>query len=200
MSDKIIINALLLFAFLGITLQSASGQVKATPKTPEPPVDYHANGAPMPDILLITFDSIKTVSAGHWYHKKEKSTGTLSPKLVTGKDLDNGANLLVMRFNPTCGHCEEQTDLFEKNIALFKKSNLVLIANSPMIPYMPDFIRNHHVKEYPKIVIGIDSSGYIGLTNLYSSLPQINIYGPDRKLIRAFCGEVSLDTLKQYIQ
>ena len=187
-----IIIAIILFTGLTSFAQQAKKGPGKTAIAATPQVDYHAKGAPMPEILLITFDSIRTKGL---FRKKK-----MIPLLISGKELENNANIFVMLFNPTCGHCEDQTDLFEKNMALFKKTKLVLMANKIMQPYLPDFIRNHHVKEYPKITIGMDSLDFINRTTLYSSLPQINIYSPDRKLIRTFCGDVSIDTLRQYIQ
>ena len=105
-----------------------------------------------------------------------------------------------MMFNPTCSHCEDETALLEKNIFMFKNTNLVLMANPGMKQYMPDFVNRLHITEYPSIHVGIDSADFINKVYLYQTLPQINIYDRDRKLIKTFNGGVSVDSLKKYAE
>jgi len=118
----------------------------------------------------------------------------------SGPDFDNGANLFVMMFNPTCSHCEDETESIEKNIGLFKKSKWVLVANPSMIIHMPSFIKNLHISDYKPLYIGIDSSNFIDKIYRYSSLPQVNVYDGHHKLLKIYNGEVPIDSLKQYIQ
>ena len=171
--------------------------------------DYHAMGAPMPRIALSLLDSINIAvpapappAAKHKHKKKhqEPQFVTVRTDMVTEQLLNNNANLLVMMFNPTCSHCEDQTDRFEKSIELFKNSKLLLMANPGMRDYLPNFSKTHHVSDYPAFLLGTDSASFIKQTFLYSALPQINVYGPDRKLIKTWAGEVVMDSIKQYIQ
>lgn len=177
-----------------------------TVSSPVAKVDYHQTGAPMPSILLYRIDTVKVDTVGtkkkkrrHTEVKKEPIV-TIQKKVVTDKDLDNGANLFVMMFNPTCGHCEDQTQRFERNIDLFKKSKLVLMAKPNMQEYLPNFIKSFDLKYFDQIMVGIDSAKFVDETFLYSALPQINIYDKDRKLLKTFAGEVVIDSLKQYIE
>jgi hypothetical protein len=119
---------------------------------------------------------------------------------LTNETLKNDAPLIIMLFNPTCEHCEDETMLLRDNIALFKKTNLVLIAAAGMEPYLSYFFNNTKIADVPKIQVGTDSSGYIEKTFRYNSLPQINIYDKNRKLVEVFTGDTPLDALKPYIQ
>jgi len=119
---------------------------------------------------------------------------------MTDKDFDNGANLLVMMFNPTCGHCQDEAVQMGRNKDVFKRSKVLMLATSVMRPYIPDFVTITHADDFPFAQLGIDSTDFISNVFLYQSLPQINIYDGERKLIRAFAGEVSMDTLKKYIE
>jgi len=126
---------------------------------------------------------------------------TMDGKVITNKEVDYHANLVVMLFNPTCEHCQDQTDLFEKNIFLFKKSKLLMIAAPTMGPYLQNFITTYHTDQYPgTIIVGLDSNSTIDKTFRYESLPQINIYDANRKLIKVFSGNRPIDSLKRYIQ
>ena len=154
------------------------GKKKKENKAMADTTNYKAIGSPMPSFRMVT--------------KKGEQ--------ITNKTLENGASLVLMMFNPTCEHCEDQTRLFEKNIFLFKKTKLVLVAAEMMMPYMEYFENVTKVQEYPSIKYGVDSAGFIDKTFTYETLPQINIYDKDRKLVRIFTGGVPMDTLKQYIE
>ncbi|RYZ54077.1 MAG: hypothetical protein EOP49_05925 [Sphingobacteriales bacterium] len=141
-------------------------------------IDYKQQGAPLPPVRFFNQDG----------------------KYITNKTLDNKANLFLMLFNPTCEHCEEQTILFKDNIHLFKNTKIVLVAGPAMGPYLEYFVNTTKISGFPSIQLTLDSSNYIEQTYHYSSLPQLNIYDADRKLLRTFNGSVPLDTLRQYIQ
>ncbi len=159
--------------------------------------NYKEIGAPMPAIRLV----VPPLTVNESTAKKGKKVATPQNQIVTEKELKNDANLLVMMFNPTCGHCEEQTDLFLQNISLFKKSKLVLMAGAQMIPYLEHFNRGRQIDKFPQtIIMGVDSSQFIEKTYLYEILPQINVYDAERKLIRSFTGIVPIDSIRSYIQ
>jgi thiol-disulfide isomerase/thioredoxin len=172
-------------------------------------VDYHEAGAPMPAIKLVTFDSVEYKLTAK--EKKDRKKNNLpaathlkKPRILTEKDFDNKGNLMVMMFNPTCGHCEDQTDQIARNATLFteggKDTRVILMANMNMRTYLPDFIKNHKVNQFPVFTIGMDSADFIKESFLYSSLPQINIYDQNRKLLKIFTGEVRMDSLIQFIK
>ncbi len=177
MLRKLLAIALVLCQYYTLAQQKGSVPQKAVATT----VDYEHVGAPMPLMRVVTVDS--------------------NAKVFTHKSVDNGANLLVMMFNPQCGHCEDQAELLVKNIGVFKQSKLVMMVVPEMGIYLPNFIRSFRLNEYPEVIkVGVDSGGFIKNTFLYQALPQINIYNSDRRLIKTYCGGVSMDTLMQYIQ
>jgi thiol-disulfide isomerase/thioredoxin len=182
----------------------AYGQQKETAaRIPVEKINYEAMGSPMPAMLLLTIDTVAEGKAKGKKHK-QKDDFTISPyntKMYDDQHFNNNANLIVMMFNPTCGHCEDQTERFIKDIALFKKSKLVLMANLGMKSYLPKFATDHHIAQYPNVMtLGVDSTDFIKNVFLYQALPQINIYSADRKLLKTYTGTVPMDSLAQYIQ
>jgi hypothetical protein len=188
---------------------------KNTQKLFDTEIDYKQPGAPMPPLTILVYRDTakktvttesKAVTKTKGKKVKQKTVTTATPSntaehlLMTEKDFDNGANLLIMMFNPTCSHCEDMTAMLEKNIHLFKRSKIVLLATMPMKDYLADFVNMLHINEYPTMHVGCDSSGFINNVFLYRPLPQINIYSGERKLLRTFSGEVPMDSLKRYIQ
>ncbi len=140
--------------------------------------DYKAIGTPLPNFMVKTIDG----------------------KIITNKDVQYNGNLLLMLFNPTCSHCENMTELLEKNIALFNKTKLLMVATPGMEPYMQEFERRHRTKEYAPIWLTNDSTKLIDRIFTYKMLPQINVYDKNRNLIKSFNGDISIDSLKEYIQ
>lgn len=146
-------------------------------------VDYKEIGAPMPVL------------------KMRKINGTkLTGEFMTNKDIGQKNYVFVMMYNPTCGHCQEETVLLKKNIHLFNKTSIVLLSDSLMKEYVDFFENTTRVSEVPSIKVGLDYAGFITRTFVYKALPQINIYSPERKLVKIFTGDVPIDSLKPYIE
>lgn len=141
-------------------------------------IDYKADGAPLPKLELTT----------------------RTDERLTEKDFDNGANLLVMLFNPTCDHCQTMTTKLEKNIELFKKSKILLVAAPSMIGYLEFYNNVTRYSKYPEITVAVDSAGYIDKVFNYNALPQINIYDKKRKLVKVFEGDTPIEAIKPYIE
>jgi hypothetical protein len=188
-------------------LLQAQQDTKTTQNSPQTEIDYKQTGAPMPPLKYMAYnDTTATAKAARALrnkkagkHKNSQSDTDAMYTFMTEKDFEIDGNLFVMMFNPTCSHCEDVTFMLEKNIDLFKKDKVVMLANKVMEPYLPDFTQRHHIDSYPAIYIGYDSSGFIGNAYMYQALPQINIYSPDHILLKSYSGEVPMDTLKKYI-
>lgn len=154
--------------------QAAAAAVeKDTAKT-----NYRELGAPLPPFRIVTAQG----------------------RSITDTLANSGGNFFLMLFNPSCEHCEEMTRRLGPVSGSFQKSRIALVAAKSMMPYLEYFDRVTRYSEYPVLNVGIDSSFLIDRTYGYYSLPQINVYGPDRRLIRRFTGETPIDSLKPYIQ
>jgi len=194
-----------------ISATNTLAQQKSTPPsktTEKKELDYKELGSPMPKMKVLLYKDTTAkkdtiiVETKHISKRKkheEEAKKDISPYL-TNEDVDNGANLIVMMFNPTCSHCQDETALLKKNVSLFNKTQLVLIANPGMAQYLRDFVNMLKVMDYPMMHVGIDSSGFINNAFGYHMLPQINIYDRDRKLLKTYNGETPIDSLKNYIE
>jgi hypothetical protein len=197
-----------------LTATNAIAQKSATSKTTEikdAKTDYQQMGAPLAPLILLIFhdtSSKKDIPAANaggadkkTHSSKRRSGKESNNKMyLTADDVDNNANLLVMIFNPGCSHCEDETAVIQNNFSLFKKTELVMVAKPASSVSLSDFYIRRRLSEFPAIHIGTDSSSFIGNTFVYGMLPQINIYDHDRKLIKIYNGEISIDSLKKYIE
>jgi thiol-disulfide isomerase/thioredoxin len=202
------VNRAFLAGCLLLSITTSGQQQKPGQNQSEDKTDYRIAGTPMPRLkVLLYHDTSKrpTTEAPQANRKtrkrkKEKATALGSQVYLTDKDVNNNANLFVMLFSPSCGHCQDMAKILEANIGSFRKSHLVLVAGPLMRQYLYDFSELTKTYEYPSINIGIDSSGFVDKTFLYQMLPQINIYDRDRKLLKTYTGDIPFDSLKKYIQ
>lgn len=146
-------------------------------------IDYKLEGSPMPPIKAVRL-----------YGKNGGG------ELYTTKDILAKKNVLVMMYNPTCGHCQEETILFKSNLDAFKNTEVILMADSVMKEYIDFFNSSTKVFDTPELIMLLDHYGFINRTFTYKALPQINIYNKDRKLVKIFTGDTPIDSLKPYIQ
>jgi hypothetical protein len=200
MLRKLLILSCLCFAVVAFAQKNKKKKNTAhEPAANAQNIDYKAIGAPLPPIrLIVPADLTKAArattpdSAGH--------TKPYEYKALTEKDFAAKGNLLIMTFNPTCEHCQDETEILKKNVHLFKNTKIILMASPSMVQYLEFFNNGTLVTEYPStMTMGVDSNQYVEKTFLYQTLPQLNFYDHDRKLIRAFTGEVPIDSLKRYI-
>lgn len=142
--------------------------------------DYKQINAPLPKFNILNYQNINT----------------------TDEVLKTDGNLILIMFNPTCEHCEDETKLLIKNIFLFKKSKILMVAAPVQTPNLGYFDKNVQFSQYPStITVAIDSAQLIEKIFTYKTLPQINIYdGKSKRLMKTFEGFVPLDSLRAYIQ
>lgn len=177
-------------------------------------IDYQYIGAPMPKLVFTTlYDTAKEKHYNVVVDKKEsrkqkklrQKEFDLNLKLhqkpvITQEDLNNGANLFVMMFNPNCSHCEDMTEEIEKYNKYFVKSKLVMVAHKTNKILLPNFIRSFRINDYPFMYIGADSMNFNDNAYMFKALPQINIYDHNRKLIKYYAGDIPMDSLSAYIE
>jgi hypothetical protein len=123
-------------------------------------------------------------------------------KNITTNLTQSGGSLILMMFNPTCEHCEEETRTFIQNIFLFQKSKLLLVAAPNQTSNLGYFDATVKFSQYPStLTVAIDSAQLIEKIFTYKTLPQINIYdAKSMRLLKTFEGLQPLDSLKKYIQ
>lgn len=129
-------------------------------------VRYREVGSPLPAFRVLT-------SAGSIY---------------TNDSLPADGHLILLLFNPTCDHCGMVTDTLLRYYHEAQKSRLLLVAGDNMMPYLPGFIREHHIEKYPSVRVGVDSGRLIQKLFRYEPLPQVNIYDSTRRLVRIYTG------------
>lgn len=172
------------------------------PPKPEKNTDYasyKSPGDPIPPFKLVVLPWEETYfeqEDGKNVSKKRE----ISPlRTVTNADIPAGKTPLLMFFNPTCGHCEEQTLKFQAHMDLFKNTQIILVASPDVGEYLNDFAVKTHLNEYPQIWVGMDYDNLISKAYTYNALPQLCIYDNNYRLVKILSGGSEIDSLKQYL-
>lgn len=162
----------------------------------------------MKKILTASFLAVLVVTAVFAQTKSSyKSLGSALPplrvvdremKAHTEKDIKPANHFFLVLFNPTCSHCMDMAKLFGTHDKEFSNNTVMFVAAQDMMEYFDHFYEGSGANKYKDITIGVDSSGIVNNLFKYGTLPQINIYDNDKKLVRIFSGETSLDSLLHY--
>jgi thiol-disulfide isomerase/thioredoxin len=105
-------------------------------------------------------------------------------------------NLIVMLFNPTCGHCIDFTKMFIKNRKVdFKDFDFILMTGDNMLPSLKDFYKTTGLTASDSMTVGVDMGATTYDLFIYDGLPQIMLYGKDKKLIKIYTRETKLETI-----
>jgi thiol-disulfide isomerase/thioredoxin len=118
----------------------------------------------------------------------------------TGKTFQSKHNFFLFMFNPTCGHCINMAKLIVGNYSAFKNNKIAFMASPQMTSVIGSFYQATGIGKYPEIKVGVDSAYAIEKIYNYQTLPQLNIYNNQHKLIKVFHGDITLDSLKQYLK
>lgn len=178
---KKIFSAAALVCLAGVMVYAQQKQQPGpqdTKQQPEPTkVSYRDVGAVLPALRIVD------------------TTG----KAYTAGDFSDQHHFFMVMFNPTCGHCIQMGKLMGDHIDEFGKNQIVFMAGPAMLPYMASFYQASGLGKHTGIKVGVDSAGVVEKVYNYQTLPQINIYDKDRKLVKIFYGDTPIDSLRKYI-
>jgi thiol-disulfide isomerase/thioredoxin len=117
---------------------------------------------------------------------------TDSSTYLTKDDLEKKKSVMIMLFSPDCDHCNHETEDIIKNIAAFKKVQIVMAT---MLPFnkMIDFYNKHDLKRFDNIIVGKDVSFFFPVFYNVHNLPFLAFYNKKKELISVFSGALPVE-------
>ena len=114
--------------------------------------------------------------------------------LFTNENFRKNKSTLIMVFSPECGHCQHVTNLLIDDINHFKNTQILMTT---WLPYneMISFYNNYKIANYPQITMGWDKADFFLPYYHVQSFPMLIAYDKKGKLIRAFDGNVKMETI-----
>ncbi|MFD2599755.1 redoxin domain-containing protein [Sphingobacterium corticis] len=118
-------------------------------------------------------------------------------------DIPSGKNTVFILFDPSCGHCQQETQALAKNYEKLKDINLLYISmNDPSL--MSNFLSSFgkELDGKPNVEMLYDrNQDFIRNFHIPSMFPANYVYGPDGKLKSYWVGEKPIaDILAAFAQ
>ena len=107
---------------------------------------------------------------------------TAQRKEMTTADLVKGQPVLMVLFNPSCGHCQKLLEQIRDNISLFKNINIVFLTGKPLKEVLPNYVVNVKVDKMKEIMVVSDKEDITIKIFEYFGIPQIMLYNKEHKL------------------
>lgn len=110
----------------------------------------------------------------------------------TKADLDKKKAVMVMVFNPDCGHCQHETEAILQNIDSFANVQIVMATFMP-IASVRSFIEKYELNKYKNIVVTQDPQYFLPTFYMVGNLPFLAFYNKKKELISVFEGSMPID-------
>jgi thiol-disulfide isomerase/thioredoxin len=113
--------------------------------------------------------------------------------------MDQTRPTVIMLFNPTCGHCQDQLELMLTMPELTAAN--VILTSSETLDKIKVFYDKFHLEKYPLIHIGKDYKYFFGGFYQPKTIPVLAFYNKQQQLVYFNQGSVKkkeiLDALKK---
>ncbi len=113
------------------------------------------------------------------------------------KDIPAGKNTVFILFDPSCGHCQQETQALAKNYDKLKDVNLVYVSmNDPglMVNFLPSFGKELDGKENVEMLYDRNQE-FINKFHIPDMFPANYVYGADGKLKSYWVGEKHIEEI-----
>ncbi len=115
---------------------------------------------------------------------------------INVKELE-GKKVLIF-FQPDCDHCQREAVEIQENLEAFKNTNLYFIT-SQTLEEAKNFANTYGLSDQPNITFARTSTESVLKNYGPIATPSIYIYTENNVLIKAFNGEVKIETVLKYI-
>ncbi|HRG23811.1 MAG TPA: redoxin domain-containing protein [Chitinophagaceae bacterium] len=112
----------------------------------------------------------------------------------TKADLPKDKAVLLMLFNPSCSHCQEETKQITQHIDKF--SNIHIVMATPMpLDSMLAFREKYKLANFKNITITQDNKAMMPTYFMINNLPFLAFYNRKKELIGTHEGSMSIEKL-----
>lgn len=109
------------------------------------------------------------------------------------QDKFNDRNLVVMLYNPDCGHCMEVARKILEILPEHKDTRLLLMSGENTTPAIPEFMKTLGISEDSEnITIALISKETTEAIFEYNGIPQVMVYGQERLLRKVYYKDIDI--------
>lgn len=110
----------------------------------------------------------------------------------TKENLPKKKAVMLMLFNPSCDHCQHETETMAQNMDKFKDIQVVMVTTAPVAELLA-FREKYQLGQYPNIVMGRDNDYFLFSFFTIHNFPFHAFYNKKKELISVFEGSMTLD-------
>jgi peroxiredoxin len=107
--------------------------------------------------------------------------------------------VVMIYFNPECGHCQQEAQELVKNMDRFRKVFFVMAAYSNL-EQIRDFSTTYGLDKFSNVKIGRDSQYFIPVFYQVKTTPFSAVYDKKGNLVKAFPDGMSIGDLEKALK
>jgi thioredoxin-related protein len=119
---------------------------------------------------------------------------TDSVSYYTKEDLPKKKPVILMMFNPTCEHCQHETEDILKDIDKLKDIQIVM-ASSMSLDAIRLFIEKNKLADFKNIIVGQDTHFFLPGFFMVRNLPFMAFYDGKKNLIDVHSGPTPVESI-----
>jgi thiol-disulfide isomerase/thioredoxin len=122
-----------------------------------------------------------------------------SSSYYTKADLPKKKSVLLMLFNPDCGHCQLETEQMIAHIDAFKNVEVVMATNANFAA-MKEFRVKYGLGRFDNIVVGQDTKYFLPPFYALRNFPFLAFYNRNKELVEVHEGSMPIEKLIELIK
>ncbi|CAN5188441.1 hypothetical protein BH11BAC6_BH11BAC6_18400 [soil metagenome] len=131
------------------------------------------------DSMLPTFSILETDSST-WFNSG---------------DIPKNKSVIIVYFNPECGHCQLTAHEFQEKMDAFKDDFFIWVSFNKSMTEIRDFAVQYKLVDAKNVRIGRDTKYFIPTFFKLTYTPYIAVYNEQGKLLETYDGGTDTDTL-----
>jgi thiol-disulfide isomerase/thioredoxin len=115
------------------------------------------------------------------------------------KDLPKNTPVVIIYFNPECGHCQQEATELSKNMDKFKKVFFVMAAYAEL-EKVEEFSELYGLNKFSNVKLGRDGKYFLPVFYQVKTTPFSAVYNKKGKLLKAFEHGMSVEELEKALK
>ncbi len=123
----------------------------------------------------------------------------VSLAVKTNADIPTDKPILLVLFNPTCGHCEEFCKQVKADLSSLNDATVLFITGEPNAGSIGKFSEKMQLDSINNFIVAADNLGFTKDYFEYQGIPQIMVYDKKHRLRHIFYKEADMKDVLPYL-
>lgn len=114
-------------------------------------------------------------------------------KIYADSNLRKQTPVILVLFNPSCGHCMEVAVSMKARIQELHGVDIVFLTGGNLLAELPSFLQQTRISGLSNVYVGTDYADISKQLFEYNGIPQIMVYNKDHILLKTYYKQLELD-------